>query len=146
MPNNSIVITFDDGYQDNYTAFQILNEYKTSATFFLTTNCIDDKEIFWVAEVRFLISQTRLKEFQFSFKGRREMLDLGSSTQREEAISRITKIIKSSTISEGEFIRAQLLSALNDVDSTFKNSPLMLSKKQIEEMILGGMIIGIEKI
>lgn len=40
-PRTKILITFDDGYRDNYIhAFPILKRYKFSATIFLTTNYI----------------------------------------------------------------------------------------------------------
>lgn len=43
IPKKSIVITFDDGYMDNYTyAFPILKELGINATFFIITNGIDD--------------------------------------------------------------------------------------------------------
>jgi len=43
LPVNPIVITFDDGYADNYQyAFPILKKYKFTATFFVITQAIDD--------------------------------------------------------------------------------------------------------
>jgi peptidoglycan/xylan/chitin deacetylase (PgdA/CDA1 family) len=41
FPKNSIVITFDDGYKDNFNnALPILNKYDIPATIFLATNFI----------------------------------------------------------------------------------------------------------
>lgn len=41
LPPNSVLITFDDGYQDNYTeAFPILRRFGASAMFFLPTDLI----------------------------------------------------------------------------------------------------------
>jgi peptidoglycan/xylan/chitin deacetylase (PgdA/CDA1 family) len=46
MPN-TIVITFDDGYRDNYiNAFPILNSHMLKGTFFLVTDYIDQDGIF----------------------------------------------------------------------------------------------------
>jgi len=43
-----LVITFDDGFTDNYTvAAPILGELNCSATFFLIGNCIDNKDLMW---------------------------------------------------------------------------------------------------
>jgi peptidoglycan/xylan/chitin deacetylase (PgdA/CDA1 family) len=48
IPRHSVVITFDDGYEDNYThAFPVLKKFRVSATFFLTSSFIDSKKIFW---------------------------------------------------------------------------------------------------
>ena len=42
IPNNPVVITFDDGYKDNYTnAYPILKELELKATVFIITNTID---------------------------------------------------------------------------------------------------------
>ena len=44
LPRNSVVITFDDGYQDNYVhAFPILNKFNFPAIIFIATNKIDTK-------------------------------------------------------------------------------------------------------
>ena len=42
IPKKPIVITFDDGYKDNYTnAYPILKEFKLKATVFVITDTID---------------------------------------------------------------------------------------------------------
>lgn len=45
LPIKPIVITFDDGYKDNYTnAYPILKEFKLKATIFVITNTIDHEK------------------------------------------------------------------------------------------------------
>ena len=42
FPEKSVVITFDNGYYDNYVnAFRILKKHKVPATFFISTDYID---------------------------------------------------------------------------------------------------------
>jgi hypothetical protein len=55
-------------------------------TFFLTTNCIDDKELFWVSEVHPLISQTKYSRIQLAIKNHHEDFAL-ESPHRQAAIS-----------------------------------------------------------
>ncbi|MEW5759055.1 MAG: polysaccharide deacetylase family protein [Candidatus Omnitrophota bacterium] len=44
MPRDTVVITFDDGFKDNYSnAYPILKKYKIPATIFLISNCIGNK-------------------------------------------------------------------------------------------------------
>ena len=41
LPQNSVLITFDDGYENNFTqAFPILQRHRVSAAFFLTTGLV----------------------------------------------------------------------------------------------------------
>jgi peptidoglycan/xylan/chitin deacetylase (PgdA/CDA1 family) len=43
LPNNPIILTFDDGYLDNYTnAFPLLQKYNMIGTFFVLTGPADD--------------------------------------------------------------------------------------------------------
>ena len=47
LPPNSILITFDDGYKNNYTlAFPILKKYNIKATIFLNTKFIEKDEAY----------------------------------------------------------------------------------------------------
>ena len=47
LPQNSILITFDDGYKNNYTlAFPILKKYNMKATIFLNTKFIEKDETY----------------------------------------------------------------------------------------------------
>jgi peptidoglycan/xylan/chitin deacetylase (PgdA/CDA1 family) len=50
------LITFDDGYVDNYTAaFPILREHGVQATFFITTGFIDGRRIAWWDEIAWMV-------------------------------------------------------------------------------------------
>ncbi|KEI02837.1 polysaccharide deacetylase family protein [Clostridium botulinum] len=45
IPKKAVVLTFDDGYKDNYdTAYPILKKYGFKATLFVITNCIGTGE------------------------------------------------------------------------------------------------------
>ncbi len=56
ITGNSICITFDDGYADNYTnAKPILEKYNCPATFFISTAFINQDEFFWWDELEFIL-------------------------------------------------------------------------------------------
>ncbi len=54
LPHKSVVITFDDGYRNNYTnAFPVLKRYSFPATIFLATNYIGTNNVFpWFNDLR----------------------------------------------------------------------------------------------
>lgn len=48
IPDHSVVITFDDGYENNYNqAFPILQKYGLPATIFLSTHFMDKRDLLW---------------------------------------------------------------------------------------------------
>jgi peptidoglycan/xylan/chitin deacetylase (PgdA/CDA1 family) len=56
FPPNALVITFDDGYLDNFQyAFPILKEYNAPATFFVTTDFVDQSTIAWWDELALML-------------------------------------------------------------------------------------------
>ncbi len=142
LPRNAVAITFDDGYYDNYTAFQILRAHGACATFFLTSECIDDREVFWVSEVRHLILRTRQLQLPLTVKTEAYAFALQTLADREAAVSQVTRLIKSCTIAERETVRRALRTALADVDKPFDGPQLMLSSDQVQEMLDGGMSMG----
>jgi len=48
LPPRAVAITFDDGYEDNFTqAVPLLQRYCLPATFFVTTGWIDTEKVLW---------------------------------------------------------------------------------------------------
>ena len=57
IPKNSVVITFDDGFADNYhVAYPLLKQYQIPATIFLVTDCIENKRPIWIQEFYYLLN------------------------------------------------------------------------------------------
>jgi peptidoglycan/xylan/chitin deacetylase (PgdA/CDA1 family) len=60
LPPAPVILTFDDGYRDNYTAaFPILKRYEIPATIFVVTELIGTNQPFWFEKVVYLLKQTR---------------------------------------------------------------------------------------
>jgi peptidoglycan/xylan/chitin deacetylase (PgdA/CDA1 family) len=64
-PRNAIVVTFDDGYDDNYrVAFPILDELRVPAVFFVSTGYIDDGLPYaydWLVHLMCTTSESRVR-------------------------------------------------------------------------------------
>jgi len=64
LPKQCLAITFDDGYDDNYTfAYPILKNYNLPATIFLTVDCVETRAPLWFDQVLSAFKATRKKNF-----------------------------------------------------------------------------------
>lgn len=56
LPPNSLMITFDDGYADNFlTAMPILQSHDLTAIFYVSTEFVDQQKLFWFDALAFFI-------------------------------------------------------------------------------------------
>ncbi|MBD2519716.1 polysaccharide deacetylase family protein [Nostoc sp. FACHB-973] len=86
--NRSIVVTFDDGYADNfYHAKPLLEKYDIPATVFVTTGGIDQKREFWWDELERLLLQPGILPdlLRLNINGRTYQWELGEATHYSEA-------------------------------------------------------------
>lgn len=61
------LITFDDGYRDNYeTAFPILKAHGVPATFFITTGLVDLPRVPWWDEIAWMVRTSRRDQIGLS--------------------------------------------------------------------------------
>ncbi len=57
-PKKSVVITFDDGWLDNYqNAYPVLKKHRIPATIFLSTDFIDTDKLFWFLQINILLTE-----------------------------------------------------------------------------------------
>jgi peptidoglycan/xylan/chitin deacetylase (PgdA/CDA1 family) len=66
-PKNTVVITFDDGFRNNYqNAAPILSEYGLPATFYVCSGMINTTLMFWVDVIEACIDRTEKKEIKLT--------------------------------------------------------------------------------
>lgn len=141
QPPKAVALTFDDGYLDNYTrAFPILKSHGMNATFYVTTNCIDNEELFWVGLLRFVIFNTKVPVLEttdpMAFR-----LPLGDPLRRKEAFTKLVVTMKNISTNR----RLALLEAVRvagDVDDLSPLANVMMTWDQVREMYRAGMIFG----
>lgn len=66
IPPNSMVLTIDDGYWDNYVyAYPILKKYFVPATIFIATDFITKRAWLWSNKLEFILKNSEYNEFDF---------------------------------------------------------------------------------
>ncbi len=85
-----VIITFDDGYEDNYTyAYPILKKYGFKATIFIVTDFIGNPSILNEAQIK---EMSDLVNFQSHSLSHPDLTSLGSETLKKELSESRTKI------------------------------------------------------
>jgi peptidoglycan/xylan/chitin deacetylase (PgdA/CDA1 family)/glycosyltransferase involved in cell wall biosynthesis len=93
LPENAVVITFDDGFRDNYTvALPLLEKYKAPATIFVVSSAMDGKP-FWLEEVGRWFEQTSAATLRWRETG--EEFPLANREARGKALNRVLGTLKS---------------------------------------------------
>jgi len=83
LARRSVVVTFDDGYADNYeVAMPILNECGIPATFYVTVECLESKKLPWPSRLRFAFRRTRQRQWT---DGHHRTWNLSEAATREQA-------------------------------------------------------------
>lgn len=91
LPANPLILTFDDGYRDNYTTvWPILKERGLSATFFIATAYPDAGRLYWWDRVALLLGRCEIEPVQIGPIG----LSLRPITDPAGARSAILKALK----------------------------------------------------
>lgn len=102
---NALIITFDDGYKDNYdNAYPILKEHGTPATIFIATEFIDKQNLFWWDKVAYMV-----KQFQgYSFNINGQKFDLKSSYRFDTLYAGRKKKCEGGGLGEGNVRKSPL--------------------------------------
>lgn len=91
LPFRPLLVTFDDGYRDNFDiALPILLRHKIRATFFVATGYVKNRRLFWWDELAFMIARTRKSFVQIDYPKPME-IDLRDRTAANRKVQRIVK-------------------------------------------------------
>jgi len=143
LPKKPVMITFDDGYKDNYLyAFNILKKHDLKATFFISTSYIENRDLFWWDKIAYIFKSSRKKVIKFRYA--RYEREYKMPEDRTTAIREIQQIVKRTYGLNLSAFMEQL--ALN-ADVSIQNTPnigdeMLLTWSEIKDMKLAGMDIG----
>jgi len=139
LPRRAVIITFDDGFDDNYTnAFRILSSHSVPATFFVTSGLIGVKEPFWFEKMHYILSDLSIDRVP-DIDG--SVLDL--RCDRSKAINSLVGRLKKvpDTIRQDYMNDLELKTNVLLVGSDLAESKTM-GWDQVIEMSRSGMEIG----
>jgi peptidoglycan/xylan/chitin deacetylase (PgdA/CDA1 family) len=141
LPENSVVITFDDGYRDNYeNAFPILRKYGLTATIFLTAGAIGGNGVIWHDRVFSLFRSTRRNVLE-DLSGSGQIYSLANLESRLKAMHATLRWLRGLSEDGREKGIASLGQAL-DVDGDCREMALMLQWEDVVHLNANGISFG----
>jgi peptidoglycan/xylan/chitin deacetylase (PgdA/CDA1 family) len=132
------MITFDDGYRDNYDlALPILKRYRVPASFFIPTGLIENRRLGWWDLISYIVN--RSSEHSIRYKGEHFVLNGNRSSVIQGFIRKMTLQDAGAT--------QDLVPALTDLcrvepPSRDLQDKELMTWEQICEMARSGMTIG----
>jgi len=97
FPKKSMILTFDDGYADNYLeALPILKKFNSQAIFFVTTSNINTKNELWWDEIeRVILTDIKLpKSLKIRLNSKDYLFDTSSKGSKRKTYNALHHLIK----------------------------------------------------
>jgi peptidoglycan/xylan/chitin deacetylase (PgdA/CDA1 family) len=139
LPERAVVITFDDGYTDNYEiAMPILDRVGVPAAFYVTVDCIERRTLPWPSRLRFAFRTTPKKNWVDSAG---KSWNLSSAEDRETAyLNGCDQVCQTAGVAlEAEVARAERELEAKLPDNT---GQLMMTWEQVKGLEQKGHIVG----
>jgi peptidoglycan/xylan/chitin deacetylase (PgdA/CDA1 family) len=94
LPRNPLLVTFDDGYREGHdVALPLLLRHGIRATFFVTTDCVERRRLFWWDHIAHVVKASRRPRIALEYPERLELV-LGTPAARRASIGRVQRIVK----------------------------------------------------
>jgi len=134
------VITFDDGYKDNYLyAYPILKKYHIPATIFLTTGHIGTGKLFWWDKVSYIIQHANVERLSLDELG---SYPLQSELDKFHTNSIITERLKRLPDERKSVLMEKLADICQVSIPPYLGKELILSWDEVKEMSNDGITFG----
>lgn len=141
VPCNAVVVTFDDGYRDNYEyAYPVLNALSMNATIFLTTGVVGTDQVLWHDRVFRMFGTTSARVLRGFGPGGAD-LPLGTPLQTEASRDRVLLYLKSCEPESRDKTIDELAKKL-DVKEPSPGRRLMLDWEEVRDMHRHGIAFG----
>jgi len=139
LSKSSIVLTFDDGFRDNYSnGMPIFKKHNISAMIYLVHNSIEQQMLPWSQRLGYSLKNTKIKNIAFRFKEFHFQSALSSERNRLLAFNKLSKFFQVSSFGDRENMICQIENQLK-VDPP---KDMMLTWGMISEMKDYGLEFG----
>lgn len=142
IPDNTIVVTFDDGYKDNYiNAYPILKKYNIPADIFLSAGAIEKKQILWFEAIIASFKQTSKKCIDLTEIGLKRY-KINTVMEKMDNVQEIVSFAKNLSKEDREKMIVLLLEKLDLANRDLEFESSMLEWEDIREMKKNGIDFG----
>lgn len=136
-----ILLTFDDGYRDNYEiAYPILKAYGVPATFFLATSYVGTSTWPWWDRIAYLVSHNRKGNIHVSSGGGTTIVAEGRTLN--EIVKEAICVYKRKDLRTPEAYVSDIAEACGVSLDEIPDQPVFLDWEQAAQLVAGGMDIG----
>jgi peptidoglycan/xylan/chitin deacetylase (PgdA/CDA1 family) len=137
----SVLITFDDGYRDNYTlAFPILRSHGAQGVFFLPTSFVGTGRLPWWDVIAYIAKRSRKKSIRLDYPESVEF-----DIERDglaQVIRRLLRLYKRPTMQEPERFLSTLEASCESARPQSATERCFLNWAEAREMQEAGMAFG----
>ena len=126
-PSNSVAVTFDDGFKNNYsTASPILKDLNIPATFYICSGMIETNKMFWVDKIEDCINLSTKKEINILLETE-TIFKLNTNENKIDAVKKIKSFCKKVDVNTKERVLTSLenLTGIKPKASSAKNYEMM---------------------
>lgn len=151
LQNNTCLITFDDGWRDNYTnAYPVLKKYNVPAIIFISTDFVGTNNIFWHEQLQELLNNMPINKNDIKLnkllidwpdeisKSINDILKQQKS-KRQLKINELISILKSF---DTQAIKELIIKLSKHYNQKLIDKPLVLSWREIHEMSKNNISFG----
>lgn len=140
LPDHTAVVTFDDGYKNNFTnAYPLLKRLEIPATIFLATGCISTKALNWYDQLYLGIRNTREREVDLKKYGL-GLYSLVSDKKKQDAFEIIVEYLKQVSSNDKDAVLNNIFRTLRSDISVSETDFDSLDWKEIIQMDQEGLI------
>ena len=138
---SGVVITFDDGYLDNYeVAFPVLRKHGLSAMFFLPTSYVGTGYVPWWDRIAYVVKRATRPVIRLSYPHQAEF-DI-ERLGRDMACLQVLRLYRDAATTDPDRFERELQQACEQECPTFAATPRFLNWDQAREMLRAGMSFG----